>query len=207
MAILNCSWIDSEGFTYETLKGLLLRTHLKAWLQKKCETNDCLSTDRLLQQVRAIDKLMLRRRDMLKMLMKPISDVDGNALRDSDDNDGDEVRPVAKVEPLVFTWTVEIVFKMSGRLSFNPPLKLAKKLPFSIWKHFFYEYKQSNLQWGRIRAFVSCHGRRKRSRLLQSPNSENCGFTTSDTILLSELFVALGGDSEVLLRTLIGTPK
>jgi hypothetical protein len=28
---------------------------------------------------------------MLKMLMKPINDVEGNALRDSDDNDDDEV--------------------------------------------------------------------------------------------------------------------
>ena len=74
---------------------------------------------------------MLRRRDMLKMLMKPISDVDGNALRDSDDNDGDEVRPVAKVKPLVFTWTVEIVREMSWRLSIDPPLKLVKNLPFS----------------------------------------------------------------------------
>ncbi len=47
---------------------------------------------RFLQQVRAIDKLMLRRRDMLKMLMKPIVDVEGNSLRDSDDNDDDEAR-------------------------------------------------------------------------------------------------------------------
>ena len=47
---------------------------------------------RLLQQVRAIDKLSLRRRDMLKMLMRPINDVEGNALRDSDDNDDDEVK-------------------------------------------------------------------------------------------------------------------
>ena len=50
-----------------------------------------------MQQVRAIDSLSLRRRDMLKMLMRPINDVEGNALRDSDDNDDDEVTTKKKV--------------------------------------------------------------------------------------------------------------
>ena len=48
---------------------------------------------------------MLRRRDMLKMLMRPINDVEGNALRDSDDNDDDEV----KFSPFIF-------FTFSGKV-------------------------------------------------------------------------------------------
>lgn len=49
-----------------------------------------LTVTKLLQQVKAIDRLMLRRRDMVRMLMNPINDVEGNPLRDSDDNDDDE---------------------------------------------------------------------------------------------------------------------
>ena len=59
-------------------------------LQLQILTLSTLPSFRFLQQIRAIDKLMLRRRDMLKMVMKPIVDVDGNSLRDSDDNDDDE---------------------------------------------------------------------------------------------------------------------
>jgi hypothetical protein len=32
------------------------------------------------------------------MLMRPINDVEGNALRDSDDNDDDEVRIIYSIE-------------------------------------------------------------------------------------------------------------
>ena len=41
-------------------------------------------------QVKAIDKLQLRKRDMIKLMMSSVAAEDGTDMKEEDDSDGDE---------------------------------------------------------------------------------------------------------------------
>lgn len=78
--------------------------------------NSTICSIRLLQQVKAIDRLMLRRRDMIRMLMNPITDDQGQGLRDSDDNDDDEVTTLLII---VFEKLPMLDFQLSRKKIWN----------------------------------------------------------------------------------------
>ena len=45
---------------------------------------------RLVAQVKAIDKLQLRKRDMIKLIMSSVAAEDGTDMKEEDDSDDDE---------------------------------------------------------------------------------------------------------------------